>query len=304
MIRRAAVVLAMAPALARADAPRDKPAAIEIDRDREPAGRVGFGFDGGEPVATWGVSLATSWIDRPIRLDGGDPVRHRQTLALGAAIAVGDSAVLDATVRGSHQVGDRLQFAGDPRALRRAVFQDLRFGARFRVAGDADRAAFMYTDLTVPSGNDLHFAGDERTTVVLGLIGRATLPHGVVIAGTVGVRLHGAEVAVGDRVISDELLAAGGVEVPIGDGPLALTGEVLAALGDAAPPLAGQRPIEPRIGAIVRPAPGWAIGAHVGAGVDDAIGAPRWRAIVTLAWTPPAAPHAATPAPIDDPDEP
>lgn len=307
MIARLAIVVVMTATVARGDAPRNKPAALEVDRDRAPAGRVGFGFDGGEPVETFGLSLSTSFIDRPIRLDGSDPVRHRETVALGAAIALGDSAVLDASVRGSHQVGDRLQAAGDPRQLRRAVLHDLGFGARVRVAGDAERAVFVRADLSAPSGNDLHFAGDERYTLAWSLIGRATLPRGVVIAGTVGARLHGAEVAVGDRVISDELLAAAGASVPVGDagalGPLAITAEVLAALGEAAPPLAGQRPVEPRLGAIVRPSAAWAIGAHVGVGVDDAIGAPRWRAIVTVAWTPPAEPH--PPGAIsDDPDEP
>ena len=82
----AAVALAGAGRPARADMPRDTPAAIEVDRDAAPAGRVGFGFDGGEPVDAWGASVAVGWVDRPIRLGSGvfgggspasDPVRRR-----------------------------------------------------------------------------------------------------------------------------------------------------------------------------------------------------------------------------------
>src|SRR6201999_2946711 len=102
--------------------------------------------------------------------------------------ALGDSVIFDGTVRGSHQVGDRLIADGDPRLLRRAVFHDLRFGGRVRVAGSAARAVFLRADLTLPSGNDLHFAGDERYTLAWSLIGRATLPAGVVLAGTFGAR--------------------------------------------------------------------------------------------------------------------
>ncbi|HET9624229.1 MAG TPA: hypothetical protein VFP84_22805 [Kofleriaceae bacterium] len=318
MRRALALALLLASPVARADAPRAKPAALEVDRDAAPGGRLGFGFDGGAPVETWGVSLTTSWLDRPIRLARGtfgagtpasDPVRHRETVALGAALAVGDAVVLDAIVRGSHQVGDRLHAAGDPRDLRRAVFHDLGFGARIRVAGGAARAVFLRADFTLPSGNDLHFAGDERYTVAWSLIGRARLPADVVLAGTVGVRLHGAEVAIADRVISDELRAAAGVEVPVAAagalgplgalGALGLTGEVLAAIGDDARKLAGQAPVEARLGAIVRPQPALALGVAIGAGLDDAIGAPRWRAVATVAWTPPADPAPARPAEPD-----
>src|SRR4051812_4787440 len=56
---------------AHADLPRDTPAAIEVDRDPAPAGRVGFGFDGGEPVDAWGASIAAGWIEAPIRLGSG-----------------------------------------------------------------------------------------------------------------------------------------------------------------------------------------------------------------------------------------
>src|SRR5262249_5139905 len=102
--------------IAHADIPRDTPAAMEVDRDVTPAGRVGFGFDGGEPVDAWGASIAAGWIERPIRLASGtfgsgspasDPVRRRETLLLGGALALGDSVVIDVGIRASHPVGGR-----------------------------------------------------------------------------------------------------------------------------------------------------------------------------------------------------
>jgi hypothetical protein len=309
-----AAVLALA-APVRAEKPRDTPAAIEVDRDTAPAGRIGFGFDGGEPVDAWGVSVATRWIERPIRLGAGtfgagapgsDPVRRRETLALGGALAVGDSVVIDLGLRASHQVGDRLRAAGDPGTLARFVFQDLRLGGRIRVAGDRDRAALLRADVTLPTGNADQLAGDARWTAAWGLIGRATLPRDVVIAATAGIRLHGAEVAVGDRLIGDELFAAAGVAVPLPPagplGPLALTGELLGALGDHVGTLAGPSPLEARLGAIVQPLAELAIGVRLGTGLDDAIGAPRLRVAIELGWTP-RAPHRSAPAaPASPPD--
>ena len=209
---------------AHADLPRDTPAAIEVDRDLAPGGRVGFGFDGGEPVDAWGASLALGWLDRPIALPAGalgggspasEPVRRRETLALGGALAVGDRVVVDGVLRASHQVGDRLTAAGDPARLARYALHDLRLGGRIRIVGDRDRAALLRAELTLPSGDDAQFAGDAAWTAAWSLIGRATLPRGIVVAATAGIRLHGAEVAVGDRVIGDALFAAAGGAVPL-----------------------------------------------------------------------------------------
>jgi hypothetical protein len=315
---------------ARADLPRDTPAAIEVDRDAAPAGRVGFGFEGGEPVDAWGASIATGWIERPIRLDSGtfgdgspatQPVRRRETLSLGGALALGDSVVIDARIRTSHQVGDRLLAAGNPEGLARYVFHDVRFGGRIRIAGDRDRAAMLRGELTLPSGNTDQFAGDARWTAAWSLIGRATLPRAIVIAGNVGIRLHGVEVAVGDRLVGDELFAAAGVAVPLSVvgsrgwvEQVAVAGELAGALGDHVGKLSGPSPLEARAGVIVRALPELTIGARAGFGLDDQIGAPSIRAVIEAAWTPrvtrPTEPATApppslpaSPVPDDEPDD-
>lgn len=313
-----AVMLAVT---AHADTPRTTPSRIEIDRDASPAGRIGFAFDGGEPVDAWGVSVAASWLEAPIRIDSGafgagtpasEPVRRRETLALGGAIALGDSVVFDAAVRGSHQIGARLRAAGQPERLARFVVHDVRLGARVRVAGNRASAALLRGDLTLPTGEDGHFAGDARWTAAWRLIGRATLSGDVVLAATAGVRLHGAEVVVGNRLVGDELFGAAGVALPLtvlglsgAAARVTATAELAGALGDDIGVLSAPSPIEARVGALVRLAPALTIGVRAGAALVDEIGAPRVRGVVELAWAPirDAPPRSAEPV-DDEPDEP
>ncbi len=296
-MKSAACALLVAGA-AHAEAPRTTPQRIEVDRDAAPGGRVGLGFDAGEPVAAWGVSAAAGWLERPVRLGAGDlgpgtaasdPVRRRETLALGGAIAVGDSLTLDATVRGGHQVGDRLAAAGDPARLARFVFEDVRLGGRIRVVGDDAQAALIRADVTIPSGDDQQLAGDARWTAAWSLIGRLTLGD-VVIAATAGVRLRGAEVAVGDHLIGDELFGAAGASVAVGPagalGPAQLSVAVLGALGDDVGARSAPSPVEARLGAMVQPQAELAVGVQLGAGLGDQIGAPRLRVLLAIAWAP------------------
>jgi hypothetical protein len=328
-----AVLAGAAGQRARADRPRDTPAAIEVDRDTAPAGRVGFGFDGGEPVDAWGASIAATWIARPIALDAGafgggsppsEPVRRRETLTLGGAFALGEAVVLEAALRASHQLGDRLRAAGNPDGLARYVVHDLQLGGRIRVVGDDERAALLRADLTLPSGNAEQFAGDASWTAAWRLIGRATLARGIAVAANAGIRLHGAEVAVGDHVIGNALFAAAGVAAPLSAlgmsgvaERVAVTAELEGSLGDHVGQLSAPSPLELRLGAIVRATPALSIAVRAGFGLDDQIGAPSFRAVLAAAWTPrverpagpaqPAAQPAAEPGaepPVEPPDEP
>jgi hypothetical protein len=321
-------LVAIAAPSAHADRPRDTPTAIEVDRDAAPGGRVGLGFDDGAPVDAWGVSIAASWIDRPIELGadafgGGSPrtrpVRRRETLAFGGALAFGERIAIDLLLRGSHQVGDRLTAAGNPDRLARWVFQDVRIGGRIRIVGDRERTALVRAELTLPTGDDRQFAGDARWTAAWSLIGRAVVAHDIAIAGTAGIRLHGAEVAVGDRLIGDALFGAAGASVPLralgltgAAERVAVTGELIGALGDHVGDLAGPSPIEARIGAIAQLSPELSVGAHAGFALGDQIGAPRFRALLEVAWAPRVARRVqptARPTPEsdeadDDPDAP
>jgi hypothetical protein len=223
--------------------------------------------------------------------------------------------VVDGVLRASHQVGDRLTAAGNPTHLARFVLQDLQLGGRVLLAGDRDRAALLRAELALPTGDDAQFAGDAAWTLAWSLIGRVALPRDIAIAATAGIRLHGAEVAVGDRLVGDELFAAAGATVPLpalglaAADRVAVTAELRGALGDRVGGSTGPNPAEARIGVRVQALPALALAAHAGVGLDDQIGATRLRALIEAAWTP-RVPHAApaavppAPPPDDDSDQP
>ena len=108
-----AALVALVPAVAFADTPADRPSAFEADRESPPAGRTELGFDGGAPLASWGASVSFGYLDRPFALHIGDitavPIDHRETIAVGAAIAIADRVVFDLRMPWSHITHRRLQ---------------------------------------------------------------------------------------------------------------------------------------------------------------------------------------------------
>jgi len=317
-MRRAALV-ALVPAVAFADTPTDRPSAFEADRESPPAGRSELGFDGGAPLASWGASVSFGYLDRPLVLHSGDitavPVDHRETVRIGAAIAIADRVVFDLDLPYSHQVGDRFTALDSGPRLDRFVPGDLRIAARARINGNADRAAFIRGELTLPTGDEGDFAGDLRYSLAWNLIGRIVVGPGIVVAATAGIRLRGAEVQVYDRFLGDELTGAVGVVVPIP--PIAglwcerdqvkLTGELVGVLGDDVAGKRGSSPAEARLGVVTEPWPNLHVGVRAGTGLDDQIGSPRFRATLEISWqapAPPPAPKPAEPEPEPEPDEP
>jgi hypothetical protein len=272
--------------IAHAETPRDTPAAIEVDREDAPPGRVEHGFDSGAPVEGWGASVAIGLLARPIALHSSTdsyPVDHRGTVALGGVLALGDRIVVDAKLPLANQNGDRLQGFGDPRALERHVLGDLRIGGRIRVAGRPERAAFVRAELSLPTGNAANFAGESSWTLAWSLIGRLTLPHDIVTAVTGGIRLRGDEVLVANKVVGDEGFGAAGALVPV-TSTLALTGEVAASVGDSIARKTGPSPIEVRGGLVTRIVPDLLVGVRAGGGLGDQIGSPAWRVTVEIAY--------------------
>jgi len=303
-------VVALA-AVAHADAPVDRPEAIEVDRLDEPPGRVELGFDGGAPVDSWALGAQLGFLDDPIVLRSGSivtaPVHHRETLALGGAVSFGTSIVIDARLAVSHQVGDRLEMLGDDAGLAHWVLGDLALGARVHVAGGSRLSVFLRGELTLPTGDDHEFAGEARFTAAWLLIARATLAHGVTLAATGGIRLRAAEVDVGDRVVGDEL--TGGIGATVALPPvfglwcvpdqLKLAGELVGVLGDNVSHMLGPSPVEARLGLVGQPRPDLTIGVRGGIGLDDQIGAPEVRVLVEAAWQAPAPPR---PPPTAEPE--
>jgi len=304
----AVATLGMGARFARADEPRDEPAAIDVDREIVPAGRTELGFDGGAPLAGWGASVTFGYLRRPIVLRSpafeSAPVTRRATLAIGGAVALGDSALIDARFPFAWQEGDRLRIAGDPRDLDRWVPGDLRVGGRIRVVQAPHGAVFLRAEVSFPTGDARDFAGESSWSLAWSLIGRAQLPHGIVIAGTGGIRLRGAEVLLADRLVGDELYGGVGLVIPIPPirplwcvaDQVKLTGELVGILGDDVAGTSGPSPAEVRVGLVTQPLPEVTLGVRVGTGLGDQIGAPRWRATFELTYQghgrliPPAAP--------------
>lgn len=298
-MRAAPLALVAMAGAARADAPLDRPEAIEVDRDRTPPAQAELGFDAGAPIATWALGLELGFVDRPLRLQASDlrtfPVDHRETAALGGAIAVGDSVIVDARFPMSHQVGPRLSELGfDKRTLDPWVAGDLSLGARIRVADRGGVAVFLRGDVWLPTGADFDFAGDARWSAAWTGIARIALAHDVMIAATAGIRLRAREVKVADQIVGDEL--AWGIGTTVGIPPLLplwchpeqlkAAAEVLGVLGDRVAGQHGPSPVEARIGVIGRIRPPYAIAVHIGTHLDDQIGAPAFRATIDLAWQP------------------
>jgi hypothetical protein len=318
-MKRALALVAALAAAARADNVVTRPEAIEVDRDVPPPGRVEFGFDGGAPVGAWGIGVQLGYMDAPIvlrdRTISIQPVHYRATLAIGGALALGDSVVVDARFPTAYQVGSRLQGLGDDTPLEHFVAGDVTIGARLRVAGDDHRGAFLRGQVVVPTGNDFQFAGDARWSGAWMLAGRIELVPGVVAAATGGIRIRAAEVQVGDRLVGDELAFGAGVAVALP--PIAglwckpeqarVLGEVVGVIGDRVGGVRGPSPVEARFGFVGKPLPELAVGVRAGWGLDDQIGSPEMRAMVELAWQAPAAPRPAhppvlEPAPTGDDD--
>ena len=200
--------------------------------------------------------------------------------------------VLDARFPFAWQEGDRLRIMGDARDLDRWVPGDLRFGGRIRVVRASHGSVFLRAELSLPTGDARDFAGESSWLLAWNLIGRAQLPRGIVLAGTAGIRLRGAEVQLGDRLVGDELFGGLGLVVPVPPiGPLwcvadqvKLTGEVVAILGDNVAGKSGPSPAEVRFGVVTQPLPSITLGARFGTGLGDQIGAPRWRATFELTY--------------------
>ncbi len=292
------------------------PEAMDVDREDAPVGRGELGFDGGAPLGDAALGVSVGVVDRPVALQASTgatvvPVTARETLGLGGGIALGDSALLDLRLGFAHQAGQRLAGLGDDAALSTWVPLDARVGARIQVMRGAHVALFLRGELTAPLGDERNFAGEAGFTGAWNLIARVALPGGVIAAASGGIRIRGTEVAIGDRVLGDETIGALGVVVPVP--PLChlwcseqvfATAEVVGLFGDSGDKARGPRPVEGRVGVVSRPRPWLEIAARVGAGLDDEVGAPRWRGTLSVTWrqpSAPAAPHAAARAtPAED----
>jgi hypothetical protein len=285
--------------VARAQEPLDRPEGFEVDREAPPPGRVEFSFDGGAPLDDrWAVGAQLGFLDRPMRLHTVRvkifPIEQRETFALGGAFAVTPAFVLDARMPFSYQTGDRYMGLGDDRELDHWVAHDLGIGGRLRLASRDLFSIFVRAHLTFGTGNDYQFAGESRFTAAWTLIARFTPIDRLVISFAPGVRFRAEEVIVADRLLGDELFAALGAsfQLPAIRGlycdanQVRVTAELHGVLGNDVGDFEGASPAEARIGIVSRIRPWITVGARVGKGIDDHIGAPRFRAMLEVAYAP------------------
>ncbi len=297
MTRLALLLMAAAASVTHADDPVMRPQAFEVDREVPPPGQAELGFDGGAPVGPWALSMQLGYLDRPFRLHTTEvkifPVEHRQTVAFGGALSIGNRVVVDARMPLAHQVGDRMRGLGDDRPLDRWVPGDLGLGVRLRLSSGARASMFVRGTVTLGTGDDRDYAGEARFTAAWMLIGRFTLPLGFTVAATGGVRFRGAEVVVADRLLGDELFGGVGVTYALpairglycAANDVRVTGEIVGVLGNNVGDRLGPSPTEGRLGVISRIRPWLAVAVRAGKGIGDHIGAPRFRGMIELVYT-------------------
>ena len=280
----------------RAQTPLSRPEAIEVDRDRTPPGQAELGFDGGGSIGNSALGAELGLLEHPIRFHTVDiktyPVRRRETVALGGAIALGDDVIVDARMPLAHQVGQRLQFLGDARSLDSWVPEDLTLGARVHVMTRGPVALFVRGELTLPTGDDYDFAGDPGWSAAWMGIARVTLPNDLVVAASGGIRLRGREVLVADQIVGDELMWSVGGTIgippflPLWCKPEQLKAslEVDGIAGDRVNHLTGPSPIEALVGVVGRIRPQYGIAVRAGTHLDDDVGAPAFRLSIDLIY--------------------
>ena len=281
----------------------DRPEAIEVDRDAPPPGRAELGFDGGAPIDGLGASAcssATSIGRSRLHTTSVEtfPVEHRETLALGGALAlgaVGGRRRAAAARRTRSAIAARAS-ATTARSIAGSL-GDLALGARLRVAERAPIARLRARRADARRPATITTSRARRATPLAWmLIGRVALPAGIVVAGD--RRASGFAAREVQRrgsarsATSCSAASARRCQLPAIRGlwcdanhVRARPAEVVGVLGDD---VGGQARAIARRGAHrhrqPRSAPWLAVACRVGKGLDDQIGAPRFRAMLELVY--------------------
>ncbi|MBE7451596.1 MAG: thrombospondin type 3 repeat-containing protein [Kofleriaceae bacterium] len=258
------------------------------------------------PAMRWAVTTSWSLVGRPIVLRdvqtgrlAREPVRLRWTTDVAVARGLGARYQLGVALPLAAQWGDRLQGIGlDERPLARFVPGDLRLSARARLVGPPGGrglGAAVALGVTLPTGDDHHFAGEAGWTLSWG-VRAGWRGERLELTGGAGLRVRTREVVLLSpaRPHGNELTASAGVAVrldPVGrtlggpDRAWALL-EVEAALGDS--PTRGVRgpsPGEARAGVRLQVHRCWSVALAAGGGfTPDEVGAPAWRAVAQLSF--------------------
>jgi hypothetical protein len=287
-------------ARARADMPTDKPTAVDVERWTATATGWWAGLDDARALGMGHLAIGAtaSVATRPIGLSspGGDdlgaPVSARATLTLAAAYGVTETVDVNLALPLVLQGGDRLTAVGRPQELKGATSGDARLGVKVQLFANERVTAALAAGVTLPTGNEQHYAGEESWVADWRGLGIARLGRFAIGLGA-GVRLRGAEVALSPSQVSgNELVGALAVawQLPVIDGvycdwtALRAIAELDGVYGDKVGGVRGPSPLEARVGVRGRVWRGWTIGVVGGRGLVDEVGAPRWRGVIEVSW--------------------
>lgn len=295
----AVLALLLIPATLHAQPITANEPAFSVERLTAVPGRGGFfAAEDGDvlPRYAWSVAVWGTLMSRPIVFkdvfDGTElsvPVRTRLGYEVMGGVGLGSRYQLGAALPViAAQDGDRLQGIDlDERALRPATIGDLRLHAKARVAGAPGQAGMALAAsliVTLPTGDQAHFAGDKGAVIEWRLIG-SYARRWFRVAMNIGPRLRTERVILLSpaRAHDNELVSMAAVEAIVPGLPrdsLGLIGEIAAIRGDSSRSggTRGPSPREARVGATWRTVAGWTLGAGMGLGISpDEIGSPAWR---------------------------
>ncbi len=307
LVASLAIILGSAPAAAQPTATNQP--GFSIERLLTPPGSgVFFAVAGSEVLGRGELSLGFtgSLMSRPLVLaniltgeEVSTPVRIRLGYELVAAWGLTRSLQFGIALPVvAAQDGDRLQSIDlDETSLAAVALGDLRLHGKARLVGDhgGGGSVAVAMALTIPSGDDEHFAGEAGALIEWRLIGAWRWPGRARLAANLGPRLRTQEVVLLSpaRPHGNELVAAaaGELTVPgLAHDQLSALLEYAVAIGDSATSVRGPSPGELRAGLRWRFATGVTITVGAGLGTTpDEIGSPAWRAIVAVRYD--SAPH-------------
>jgi hypothetical protein len=258
------------------------------------------------PAGYWALTFTTSLMSRPMVLrdvqtdvEASEPVRLRWGTDVVAGRGLGSRYLVGLAAPLVVQSGDRLQGIGlSERPLARYAIGDVRLHGRARIAGapgDRGLGAALAATITLPTGDDDHFAGEAGWMLSWGLRVGYRAPRVEVLANA-SLRLRTTEVILLSpaRPHGNELTVGLGAAFrfdalgrAFGSPDRAwLLAESESTLGDS--PGTGARgpsPSELRVSARVNLHHCWSLALGGGGGLTpDSIGSPAWRIFAQLSF--------------------
>jgi len=301
------VVLVSAATPASAQATYDNRPGFSVERYVPPPGpAVFFCAEGADVLPQLQLSLGASGslMSRPMVLENiydrsevSEPVRLRLGFDFLAAIGITDRLQLGVGMPViAAQDGSRLQGLDlDETPLRPVALGDLRVHGKVRWwgrAGQAGGGIGVSMALTLPTGDEEHFAGERGAVFEWHAIGSWRWPGRGAVAVNLGQRLRSEKVVLlaparphGDEIVG--LFAAeAGVPWTARDQLRALL-EYAFVAGDPGPAgsIRGPSPEEVRFGARWRMPAGVSVGGGLGFGTSpNEVGSPAWRVIASVSY--------------------